>query len=322
MIKILLLFSCFTQIRSTFPPFYNISSRGGASHQYSEVFGMYAMGGQTGDLFPIYQKVSMLNDGEYLYQHEGTFFVSGKIYSRGNLRLENQDDPVSNNWEYKNQAGEWTRDHLFKLTPLENPNPDSYMVTSTGPAAKVYPNYFGLYNKTEDSCHGYPIYAKQSPRKRYLHLNSQKQWTVSRDSRCNTQTAAMRHSLKGSPFPETSRSWMYYTFVGFVGKYEVDSQMMVYNADRKEHLDDGEDTSTDSSNNVVVIIVSVFFSVLIVVLLSILVVQLFIVRNLRKRSFDASEQETFDNNPVYGHEEYDEETKDSGMVDRNDYYGH
>eukprot|EP00092_Neocalanus_flemingeri_P072796 GFUD01089675.1.p1 GENE.GFUD01089675.1~~GFUD01089675.1.p1 ORF type:complete len:319 (-),score=70.90 GFUD01089675.1:58-879(-) len=263
----------------------------------------------TGPDFTVYTKMTLHNNKEQLIRlQSGTFIITEDIFSNlGSVQLEGQDDPVSNEWEYKSQSGTWKKDPLFKLTPLDNPYPNSYMVYSSGLSARKYPEFFGFYNKTKYSCYDYPVYGKPNQSQKFLRLNSEKQWTLTKTELCKGGTI-MKQNLKGSPFPHTSFPWQYYDYAAIAGKYEDDDQMMVYSADKN----DATETAQITNSLLAIIVISPTVVIIIIIILG-----LFLLIQRRQK---ANAQETVNENPYYGEEDYEEEYQETAVVDNNDYY--
>ena len=271
--------------------------------------------------FPVYQRISSVVKNGYLYRLlNGTFVIAIQLNNDMFMRLVGKETPVSDKWEYKNKNinDNWIGDKLIRLEPLESFIPNSYIVSSTGPASNKYSDRFGVYTKTEKNCSGCPIYLQSNLSHYHFLLNFAGNWIISKSNTCSQPKGDLLKWSYGSPFPPTFIHWRYYTVTtGTQGAFAEDKDMMVYSFN-----DDTTHPNRVASTNDQPILSKLQIAIIFIsslVFVAILVIVVFLTRWLKSRQI-ARETATVDNNFYYRDEDYDEEYQETAFTDQNDYY--
>ena len=146
----------FVTFSESVPPYVNISTtkRQDATFNF-KVFGIYKKENDE-NFNPLYKLMS--NYQSYFFSFpNGTFTISDERKSLGKFKLEVRDDSGKRTWFVKNSDA-WEEIDFIEIAPLEDPHPQEYMVTSSGGISRLYPQYLGLYTRTNKSSSHFPVY--------------------------------------------------------------------------------------------------------------------------------------------------------------------
>ena len=146
----------FVTFSESVPPYVNISTtkRQDATFNF-KVFGIYKKENDE-NFNPLYKLMS--NYQSYFFSFpNGTFTISDERKSLGKFKLEVRDDSGKRTW-FVNNSDAWEEIDFIDIAPLEDPHPQEYMVTSSGGISRLYPQYLGLYTRTNKSSSHFPVY--------------------------------------------------------------------------------------------------------------------------------------------------------------------
>ena len=142
-----------------------ISGAGEVTKYQGHALGMYSYNKDTGYYAQVGGDYYLMQDrGKewYTFPHisgcdrKNTFRCIAQ-YS-ASMRTENED--VSKDWSF-GKDGEWVKHDTIKFSPLETSSClrcSNVTLTSTGPAMKAKPEYFGTFKKTSSFSAGRPVY--------------------------------------------------------------------------------------------------------------------------------------------------------------------
>ena len=143
-----------------------ISSTGRTAHYNGGVLGLYEYHEDKG--YYVQKSTEQSNEkfvALYLYADEDDFWWVGGTPGQKLGGLHNprpSKTPPSNGWQYADPTKEpWQGDLTLTVTsgPLP-PLPRHFTVTATGAAAEEWPNYLGVFTRTQRWWKGRPVYAR------------------------------------------------------------------------------------------------------------------------------------------------------------------
>ena len=202
----------------------------------------------------------------------------------------------------------------LRIEDLESSHPQSYVVTSTGPAADLCPEALGIFLRTNKTYNQFPVYKNINGtfvlRQRY-NYDDGNQWTISHSTE-NVQDIELYQNGYDLAFPKTNFPWV----VKFEKtKFTKDYSLKVFSGDEKENrtsifLSNSEGSFLDQNTNHNIIVIIIVISAVFLLLFFIVVI-----RKRRQKSKDKRIC-SIDINPVYGDIYYESST----INDRNIYY--
>jgi len=186
-----------------------ISSMGGAAQRHGGALGQYEYDEMKG----YYQQTSTeQGDERYLYHDEDDkWWVSstpGEM--RGVLLNPSPSKTVpTSGWQYADN-GTFHDDPTLTISPGPlSPLARQFTVTATGAAAKRYPDFLGVFTRSERWCNGRPVYINNQGRL-LRHGAGDWGWMIGR--------ALCKGALSGSRAhhsPDSERNWRYLTWSGW-----------------------------------------------------------------------------------------------------------
>lgn len=300
-----------------FPPYVNISTTNHDS-QYNEPFGIFEKQKQK---YPIYRNIINRNVHFFGYPN-GTFFLYNEKTKDKSLKLEGRDGSDIKKW-YVKKAGVWVEDSSIVLEDLEDPHPESYQVTSSGPAAQLCSGALGVFIRRNETRNEFPVYGNQN-KNFVLHQTNKGnglQWKIiysikqedeDFDDERNVELLQNGFDLA---FPNTKFPWVVNNTKTIT--ITKDYSMKVFSADNRESkisvfMKNRKKKSKKASFNLIGIIVPLG-------LFLVLLIGLLVIRNRKKsRTNREKTRDSIDVNPLYGENYYYES---STTIDKNTYYG-